>query len=77
MNKTILLKWLWIFGNEHGTLWRQVIASKYGMTNAWGTKIPTSPQGVGCWKGIIQLVEDFKTEIRIEVGNGRKHSVLE
>jgi len=27
----LLTKWLWRLGNEEGSLWRNVIASKYGL----------------------------------------------
>lgn len=74
VNIALLSKWLWRSGNEHDNLWRQVIASKYGLVNAWETKSPTSSHGVICWKGIMWLMEGFKTAIWVEVGNGRNTS---
>lgn len=41
MNKALLSKWLWRFGKEENSLWRQVIASKYGLQNAWESKNPS------------------------------------
>jgi len=30
-NKALLGKWLWRFGHEENSLWRQVIVMKYGI----------------------------------------------
>jgi hypothetical protein len=30
-NKTLLGKWLWRFGQEENSLWRQVIVMQYGI----------------------------------------------
>lgn len=70
-NKALLYKWLWRFGHENGSLWREVIASKYGLVNAWETRSPSSLHGVSCWKEIMQFLGKFKGAVRVEVGSGR------
>lgn len=42
------------------------------MENEWDSKRSLLPFGVGCWKGIMQEMESFKTATRIEVGSGTK-----
>jgi hypothetical protein len=37
-NNALLGKWLWRFGNEQDSLWRQVIVSKYGIQRGGGAK---------------------------------------
>lgn len=31
MNKVLLCKWLWRFGIEEDSIWRRIMASKYGV----------------------------------------------
>lgn len=73
MNKALLSKWLWRFGQENGSLWKQVIVSKYEQTNVLVTN---TPHGVSWWKGIMQMVEKFKEAIQVEVGSGMNTSFL-
>lgn len=47
MNDALLYKWVWRFGVEKGTLWRRVVAAKYGTdTMDWNSYPVTSPYGV-------------------------------
>lgn len=46
MNQALLCKWLWRLREEVGSLWRNVVAAKYGMSNDW---FHVSPRGTyGC-----------------------------
>lgn len=53
VNKALLSKWLWRFGQEPKSFWRQVIASKYGTLNEWESKKPSLPP---LW---LQLQESY------------------
>lgn len=48
-----------------------MIVNKYEKENAWEYKIPSS-KGVSCWKGIMQLLANYKDIIRVDVGSGRE-----
>lgn len=72
MNKALLSKWIWHFGNDNGSLWKQVFVSKYGLAN---TNISTSSYVVSCWKSIMQMVEKFKKATRVEIGLGLNTSL--
>ena len=73
MNEALKSKWLWRFAKEEEALWRQVIASKYGVDNSgwWSKKCPKA-HGVGCWKSILAGLELFKTLLHFKVKNGSK-----
>ena len=52
-NEALLGKWLWRFGVERESLWRQVVMVKYGaLEGGWTSKMPTGTYGVGLWKFI-------------------------
>lgn len=59
MNKTLLFKWSWRFGRESESLWRQVIVSKYGLSNDRMFKAPPLPYGCSCWKAIMNSSVEF------------------
>lgn len=69
-NKALLSKWLWRFGIKEGSLWRRVIAEKYGMDSKWQTKKITNSYGVSCWKAIMDVNTSFLDGITMEVGSG-------
>jgi len=53
LNKALLGKWLWRFENEQDYLWRQVIASKYGIQRGgWCSKEARGSYGVSLWRHI-------------------------
>lgn len=45
VNKALLCKWLWRFESEPNSLWRQVVAAKYGTMNGWDSNNPRGPHG--------------------------------
>lgn len=46
MNRALLGKWLWRFGEERDALWRCLISFKYGDEPlVWMSNIPTGPYG--------------------------------
>lgn len=71
VNKALLSKWLWCFGNKENSLGRRVINGKYGAINKWGTNRETTSQGVSPWKGIMVMANQLKGATHMEVGNGR------
>jgi hypothetical protein len=72
-NRALLGKWLWRFGNERETLWRQVIHSKYGsLPGGWTSAPSTGPYGVGLWKNIRKDWIHFARNLRFEVGDGTR-----
>lgn len=54
MNKALLCKWLWRFGNDPGGLWRQVVAAKFGMEDGCNPSVQRGPYGCSPWRGIMQ-----------------------
>lgn len=70
-NKALLGKWLWKFGNERVSLWRKVIAAKYGEgTYGWNSLKPSGWVGCSLWKSIYEGTELFQRFIRFKVNNG-------
>ncbi|XP_028102574.1 uncharacterized protein LOC114301812 [Camellia sinensis] len=75
----LLLKWWWRFGSDTDALWKQVICSKYGEVEGGWWPLPIEgPRLSLVWRyiqGIAaywpQLVEFFKNNIFLIVGNGR------
>ena len=51
-NLALLGKWLWRFKKEVNHLWRQVIATKYGVARGWCTRAVKGTHGSGIWKNI-------------------------
>ncbi|WMV34092.1 hypothetical protein MTR67_027477 [Solanum verrucosum] len=42
-NQSLMMKWLWKFASAVNSLWKEVIAAKYGMSDKWmTTKVPLS-----------------------------------
>lgn len=48
--------------------------SKYGKANDWEFKKLISSHSVGCWKGIMHLLENFKEATWEDVSSRRKTS---
>lgn len=71
-NRALLSKWLWRFSQDGDSLWRQVIANKYGVVNDWETETSTRPYGCGCWRAIMKTAEDFKRGTEFEIGSGSR-----
>jgi hypothetical protein len=70
-NRALLGKWLWRFGNERESLWRDVILSKYGcLPGGWTSATISGLYGVGLWKNIKKDWIYFARFLRFEVGDG-------
>ena len=53
MNKALLSKWNWRFANDRNSLWRKVIAIKFGESpNGWHTRDIRRGFGTSLWKEI-------------------------
>lgn len=44
------------------------------MKNFYDSRNPSGPCGMSCWKGTMNLLEDFKKVIRVEVGSRKNTS---
>lgn len=64
------MKWLWRYGTGETSLWKKVIDAKHGKRDNWSTKIANAPYGVGPWKFISKLNNDFFQKIHFKPGNG-------
>lgn len=53
INKALLCKWLWRFGHELRSLWRQVVAIKFGIVVGWDSLASRGPCGRSPWRGIV------------------------
>jgi hypothetical protein len=72
-NQSLLGKWLWRYGMDRESLWRQVVEAKYGsMWGGWCTKANRDAYGVGFWKGIRKGWDRFLTFLTYSVGNGER-----
>ena len=59
-NQVLLGKWLWCFGKEVHRLWRQVIATKYGVdSGGWCARDFRGTHGCGIWKNIRAGAKSF------------------
>lgn len=68
-NKCLLMKWLWRYCTGESTLWKEVIIAKHGKIDNWSTKISNAPYGVGHWKYIRKLGNEFFQESYFKAGN--------
>ncbi|WMV54098.1 hypothetical protein MTR67_047483 [Solanum verrucosum] len=71
-NNCLLQKWLWRFCIEDQSLWKRVITMKYGLQSHWITEEALGTFGCSVWKTIRRLWPQFKGNISLKVGNGRK-----
>jgi len=69
-NKSLLMKWWWRYAQEPTCIWKEVVNAKYGRQDKWNTKQNNDPYGVGPWKYINQLREEFFQEVSFRIGNG-------
>lgn len=73
MNKALLCKWLWAFGEGNDKLWKKVIRSKYGVEQGgWYSKPCRYSHRCSFWKGIMLQKPFFERHISYLVGNGRR-----
>lgn len=71
-NLVPLMKWLWHFSKERGSLWHSIIQSKYGLDpNGWDCSRTASQFTSFPWKHIILLFPLFSPYVRFIVGNGK------
>ncbi|KAG5622081.1 hypothetical protein H5410_007299 [Solanum commersonii] len=71
-NQSLMMKWLWKFASAENSLWKEVIAAKYGMRDKWMTTKVTSPYGSSAWRSISDLWDLVLERSYCKVGNGRK-----
>jgi hypothetical protein len=70
-NKAFLGKWLWRFGHEEHSLWRQVIDSKYGhKRGGWCSEKARGSYGVSLWRYIRNGWGSFSNFLSYKVGDG-------
>jgi len=70
-NKCLLMKWLWRYTQEEQSLWKDVIIDKHGALNNWCSNVSTEPYGVGVWRSISKLWEEFSQHKHLIAGNGQ------
>ncbi|KAL5711436.1 hypothetical protein ACHQM5_021892 [Ranunculus cassubicifolius] len=71
VNRALLSKWLWNFGKGERSLWKRLVADKYGVENGkWFTKKCNKAHGCGLWKGIMGLKDLFECQVSYVVGRG-------
>ena len=64
---------LWCFRKESDRLWRQVIATKYGVANGgWCTRGVRGTYGCGMWKSITAGAESFFGQVVYIAGEGHR-----
>ncbi|WMV13959.1 hypothetical protein MTR67_007344 [Solanum verrucosum] len=51
-NQSLMMKWLWKFASAENSLWKEVIAAKYGMRDKWMTTEVASPYGSSVWRSM-------------------------
>ncbi|GJS34391.1 RNA-directed DNA polymerase, eukaryota [Tanacetum coccineum] len=72
LNRALLLKWVWRFISQDGSLWSRIISALYGSSIE-----DHDPKRPSCWSSILREVQtlalkgfDFFSHIKIRVGNG-------
>ena len=68
-NKSLLMKWLWRYGQTKAGFWRDIIKAKYGIQDHWCPMKSTEPHGVGVWKQISSFKDNFFEEVSVKAGN--------
>jgi hypothetical protein len=70
-NKALLGKWLWRFGVERLSFWREIIGAKYGVIEGgWCSVDGRGSYGVSLWRYIRRGWSDFRDNVNYEVGYG-------
>nr|GFB16498.1 RNA-directed DNA polymerase, eukaryota [Tanacetum cinerariifolium] len=59
LNRTLLLKWVWCFIFQDGSLWSRVINAIYGSSIE-----PHAPTFSSCWNSILREISDLPLSIR-------------
>nr|XP_009758236.1 PREDICTED: uncharacterized protein LOC104210958 [Nicotiana sylvestris] len=62
------MKCLWT--QENNCMWKEVVNAKHGVQNHWCIKQSKAPHGVGVWKHICKLWEEFSQNMHFVSGNG-------
>ncbi|WMV14557.1 hypothetical protein MTR67_007942 [Solanum verrucosum] len=70
-NRCLLMKWLWRHTQEDQSLWKEVVREKHGSQDHWSTKQAIGPHGVGIWKCLSRLWDEFSRNDQLIVGNGQ------
>lgn len=65
------MKQSWRFTSEEHALWKEVISVKYGSQGSWTMKVMTTAYGMGLWRSIRDLWQNFVSNIGFVVGDGR------
>ena len=63
MNKALLSKWAWRFGEEDNSAWKNVISLKYeSEEGGWFLRTLRGNAGLGLWKGINAKAAKLKQD---------------
>ncbi|KAK2660474.1 hypothetical protein Ddye_007007 [Dipteronia dyeriana] len=79
-NKCMLAKWVWHYGNEHSSLWKQVIITRYGLDKK---SLQWNWQGVNSLSFFVKAIaslfqpnsrsaEIIRSGLSVVIGNGVK-----
>ena len=73
MNKALLSKWNWWFANDRNSLWRKVIAIKFGESpDGWHTRDLRGGYGTSLWNEIRKEWSSFFQNAVFSLGDGRR-----
>lgn len=72
VNRALLGKWLWRLGEERGSLWFHVVASKYEVSRGGWDPCGLAYQFLGLRKGIMSVKESFGVIVKFHIGVGRR-----
>jgi hypothetical protein len=68
--KNLMEGWLWHYGLEREAWWRVAMDSKFGsLWDGWCSLEPAGVFGVGLWKNIRKVWENFSCHTKFEVGD--------
>lgn len=63
------MKWWWRYAQERTSIWKELVNIKYGRHDRWNTKQNNDPYGVGPWKYVNKLREEFFQEVSFRIGH--------
>lgn len=75
-NKSFLLKWLWRFGQNEAGYWGDIIKAKHDILDHWILMRSGDTHGVGVWKDISSLQDDFFLKVFFKAGYRLKDKIL-